>query len=63
MEAKKLEKMRKDAIQLCARTGIRILPYGNAWWLVGKGVNRVVSDLAGLSPSHLKPLPICSRKH
>lgn len=59
----KIEQLRNDAIQLCARSGVKILPYGNAWWLVGKGVNRVISDLAGLSPSHLKPLPTFSRKN
>lgn len=63
MEQRKVEKMRRDARNLCARTGVKILPYGDAWWLVGKGVNRVISDLAGLSSSHLQPLPTYNRKN
>lgn len=59
----KIEQLRKNAIRLCDQTGVKIVPYGNAWWLVGKGVNRVISDLAGLSSSHLAPLPTYNRKN
>lgn len=59
----KLEQMRNEAVRLCADNGVEILPYGNAWWLVGKGVSRVVSDLAGLSSDHLAPLPVGNRKN
>lgn len=30
------------------------MPYGNAWWLLGRGINQVVGELAGLSHSHLR---------
>jgi hypothetical protein len=46
---------------LCKKMGIQVFPYGNAWWLLGLGVNRVVADLAGLSVSDLNPLPTCDR--
>jgi hypothetical protein len=46
-----LEKQRAKAQRLCAESGIVVLPYGNAWWLLGQGINRVVGELAGLSAS------------
>lgn len=55
-----LEQQRAKAQALCADACIAVLPYGNAWWLVGDGVNRVVGELAGLSPSDLSrhhPVP------
>lgn len=56
-----LEQMRANGAKLCADTGIRVIPYGKAWWLLGNGTNRVISDLAGLGPADLKPLPLHAR--
>ncbi len=47
------ELQRATAQKLCAEAGIAVLPYGNAWWLLGQGINRVVGELAGLSLSDL----------
>jgi len=58
----KQEKMRDEAIKLCVRNRVNVMPYGNAWWLVGKGVNRVITNLADLTASHLEPLPTFIRK-
>jgi len=49
-----LEKQRAEAERLCAESEISVLPYGNAWWLLGRGINRVVGELAGLSHSDLQ---------
>jgi len=49
-----IEKQRALAERLCAESGISVLPYGNAWWLLGRGINRVVGELAGLSHSDLQ---------
>jgi len=49
-----LEKQRADAERLCAESGISVLPYGNAWWLLGRRVNHVVGELAGLSQADLQ---------
>lgn len=48
-----IEKQRADAHKLCSEAGITVLPYGNAWWLLGENVNRVVGELAGLALSDL----------
>lgn len=56
-----IEKQREKAQQLCHELGITILPYANAWWLLGKGINRVVGELAGLSRSDLRCIPVVSR--
>ncbi|HJW27581.1 MAG TPA: hypothetical protein VJ576_22015 [Rhodocyclaceae bacterium] len=48
-----LELERRKARILCADRKIAVLPYGNAWWLLGHGVSQVVGELAGLSHSHL----------
>lgn len=48
-----LEQQRAQAHKLCADTKIAVLPYGNAWWLLGQGVNQVVGELAGLTQSGL----------
>jgi hypothetical protein len=48
-----LEQQRAKAQKLCADSSITVLPYGNAWWLLGQGINRVVGELAGLSRSDL----------
>lgn len=44
-----IERERAKAQQICAESGVKILPYGDAWWLLGNGVSRVVGTLAGLS--------------
>ena len=49
-----LEQQRAKALALCIDSGIAVLPYGNAWWLRGQGVNQVVGELAGLSLSDLR---------
>lgn len=48
-----IEEQRAQAERLCVESGISVLPYGNAWWLLGHGINRVVGELAGLSHSDL----------
>lgn len=53
----------QQANRLCADNGITIHPYGNAWWLLGKGVNRVVGNLAGLSLADIAPMPVRDRKN
>jgi hypothetical protein len=35
--------------------------YGQAWWLVGNGINRVVAELAGLCRTDITPLAIAER--
>jgi hypothetical protein len=52
---------RAIARQMCSDAGIQALPYGNAWWLLGNGINRVVGELAGLSAADLIPLPRSER--
>lgn len=49
------------AQKLCADASIAVLPYGDAWWLLGQGVNRVVGELAGLSHSDLRCYPATQR--
>lgn len=61
MSEEELDAMREATRQMCAELGLAILPYGSAWWIVGKGVSRVVADLAGVGPDQLKPLPIRER--
>lgn len=56
-----LELQRAKAQQLCAESGIAVLPYGNAWWLLGQGINFVVGELAGLSQSDLRRYPQAQR--
>lgn len=56
-----IEQLRAEGASLCASAGIRVIPYGKAWWLLGNGINRVISDLAGLSRSDLTPLPLYAR--
>lgn len=48
-----LESKRAQARQQCIESGIAVLPYGDAWWLLGAGVNRVIGELAGFSPQSL----------
>ncbi|WP_371322621.1 hypothetical protein VX159_09325 [Dechloromonas sp. ZY10] len=49
-----LQQQRALARQQCADQKITVLPYGNAWWLLGDGVNQVVGELAGISPAQLQ---------
>lgn len=62
MSEKELEAMREATRRLCAELGLRVLPYGQAWWIVGRGVSRVVADLAGVGRDQLRPLPVARRK-
>lgn len=48
-----IEKQRETARALCNEAGIEIHPYGNAWWLLGHGISRVVVELAGFTLSDL----------
>jgi len=56
-----IEQLREKATKLCAEHGVTVRPYGNVWWLVGNGINRVVAELAGLCRSDLSPLPVSKR--
>lgn len=49
-----IEQQRANARALCHDSGITVLPYGNAWWLLGEGVSQVVGELAGLSLAQLQ---------
>lgn len=49
-----LEQQRALAHKLCRDARITVQPYGNAWWLRGEGINRVIGELAGLNPAGLK---------
>lgn len=55
------EQLLARAQQLCQSHRVSIRPYGSAWWLVGEGVSLVVSQLEGLSPSHLARLQVVER--
>lgn len=48
-----LQEQRAQAHKLFNESGITVLPYGGAWWLLGQGVSRVVGELAGQSPANL----------
>jgi hypothetical protein len=61
MNNQQLEKLQSEARGLCAAQRVSIRPYGSAWWLVGEGVNLVVSQLEGLSPSHLAQMKVMER--
>ncbi len=56
-----LQQQRADARQQCEDRKIAVLPYGNAWWLLGNGVNQVVGELAGISPAQLQRFASISR--
>lgn len=56
-----IEQLRDKAMKLCADHGITVRPYAGGWWLVGKEINRVVGELAGLCASDLNPLPVMAR--
>lgn len=56
-----LQEQRVTAQQLCSESGIAVLPYGNAWWLLGDGIDQVIGELAGLSPASLNRFQITER--
>lgn len=56
-----LQQQRADARKQCEDRKIAVLPYGNAWWLLGNGVNQVVGELAGISPAQLQRFASISR--
>lgn len=56
-----IEQLRSKALQLCAEHGIDVRPYAGGWWLLGRNINRVVGELAGLTASDLAGLPIIER--
>lgn len=56
-----IEQLRQKAIQLCTDHGVTVRSYGQAWWLVGNGINRVVAELAGLCRSDIQPLAVAER--
>lgn len=56
-----IDQLRQKAIQLCAEHGVTVRSYGQAWWLVGNGINRVVAELAGLCRSDIIPLAVSER--
>lgn len=56
-----IEQLRSKALQLCAEHGIDVRPYAGGWWLLGRNINRVVGELAGLTVSDLRPIPVMPR--
>lgn len=56
-----IEQLREKATKLCADHGVKVVPYGHMWWLLGNGINRVVSELAGLCYSDIAPMRIAER--
>jgi len=56
-----LEQQRNRAKALCAASDITVLPYGNAWWLLGHGINQVVGELAGLNPEQIGRFKVTRR--
>jgi hypothetical protein len=56
-----IEQKRAHAQKLCKDLSITVVPYGNAWWLLGDGVNQVVGELAGLSPASLGRFQVTRR--
>jgi len=56
-----LEQLQTQARALCESKHVNIRPYGSAWWLVGDGVSLVVSQLEGLSRSHLAQMRVVER--
>lgn len=61
MSENQLEQLRNNTRQLCAERGLGIVPYGSVWWIVGNGISRVFSDLAGVTATELTPLPVMVR--
>ena len=56
-----IEQLRQKAVALCVEHGVTVRSYGQAWWLVGNGINRVVAELAGLCRSDIAPLGVAKR--
>lgn len=56
-----IERLRDNALRLCAEHGVTVRPYAGGWWLVGEKINRVVGELAGLCASDITPLPVMAR--
>lgn len=56
-----LQEERRSAQALLNASRITVLPYGNAWWLLGNGINQVVGEIAGLRPAHLHRFDNASR--
>lgn len=56
-----IERLRDNALSLCAEHGVTVRPYAGGWWLVGEKINRVVGELAGLCASDITPLPVMAR--
>jgi hypothetical protein len=61
MNEDQLNSLRDKARQLCAERGLGVVPYGSMWWIVGNGISRVFSDLAGIRSQDLNPLPVTPR--
>ncbi len=55
------ENRRREIRRECDRRGLRIRPYGNAWWIEGLGVNIVAVDLASITIQDLTPQLVTSR--
>lgn len=55
------EARRQQIRQECAARGLRINPYGNAYWIEGRGVSIVCTDLATLSVRELEPVYVADR--
>lgn len=51
-----IEQQRAAARKLCSKLDVTVLPYGNAWWLIGDCINQVIGELAGLSESGLQQM-------
>ncbi len=49
-----LELERAKAQKMCSNLDITVLPYGNAWWLLGDGINQVIGEIAGLTQTGLR---------
>lgn len=56
-----IDKLREDALGRCANSGIAVFPYGNAWFLLGDGINLVVGELAGFYPEEQKRFLVTAR--
>jgi len=55
------ERRREETRRLCAERGLAIVPYGNAWWIHGNGVDFVVADLAWVQVADLRKRPALER--
>ena len=58
---KKQEQRRREIRRECDRRGLRIRPYGNAWWIEGMGVSIITHDLADMAIKELAPHLVASR--